>query len=54
MASMYGLMRITPVAPDIIRVSFVKGVTEKNCSYGLDGQSGGSVFMERQGIQKRC
>ena len=29
MASMYGLMRITPVAPDIIRVSFVKGVTEK-------------------------
>ena len=29
MASMYGLMWITPVAPDIIRVSFVKGVTEK-------------------------
>lgn len=26
----------------------------KNCSYGLDDQSGGSVFMERQGIQKRC
>lgn len=34
MASMYGLMRITPVAPDIIRVSFVKGVTEKIAATG--------------------
>ncbi len=31
---MYGLMRITPVAPDIIRVSFVKGVTEKIAATG--------------------
>lgn len=34
MASMYGLMRITPVAPDIIRVSFVKGSDGKNCATG--------------------
>ena len=34
MASMHGLMRITPVAPDIIRVSFVKGVMEKIAATG--------------------
>mgnify|MGYP000432322805 CR=1 FL=1 len=26
---MYGLLRITPITPEVIRVSFVKGVTEK-------------------------
>lgn len=29
LSSMYGLLRITPITPEVIRVSFVKGVTEK-------------------------
>lgn len=29
MASMYGILRITPIAPEVIRISFVKGVTAK-------------------------
>ena len=28
-ASMYGILRITPIAPEVIRISFVKGVTAK-------------------------
>ena len=29
MASMYGILRITPITPEVIRISFVKGVTAK-------------------------
>lgn len=29
MASMYGILRITPITPEAIRISFVKGVTAK-------------------------
>lgn len=29
MASMYGILRITPIMPEVIRISFVKGVTAK-------------------------
>lgn len=29
MASMYGILRITPITPEVIRISFVKGVTTK-------------------------
>ena len=28
-ASMYGILRITPITPEVIRISFVKGVTAK-------------------------
>lgn len=28
-ASMYGILRITPIAPEVIRISFVKSVTAK-------------------------
>ena len=29
MASMYGILRITPITPEVIRISFVKGVTAR-------------------------
>ena len=29
MASMYGILRITPITPEVIRISFVQGVTAK-------------------------
>lgn len=38
---------------DIIRVSFVKGVTEKIGSYGWWAKAEEAIFMERQGTQKQ-
>lgn len=39
LASMYGLLRITPVTPEVIRVSFVKGVTEKISNTAWKGKA---------------
>lgn len=39
LASMYGLLRITPVTPEVIRVSFVKGLTEKISNTAWKGKA---------------
>ena len=51
MASMYGILRITPITPEVIRISFVKGVTAKVQDTYWKPKGGYLVPLECKGIE---
>lgn len=50
-ASMYGILRITPITPEVIRISFVKGVTAKSAGYVLEAEGRYRVSVECERIE---
>lgn len=50
-ASMYGILRITPITPEVIRISFIKGVTAKVQDTYWKAEGRHRVFVECERIE---
>ena len=48
---MYGILRITPITPEVIRISFVKGVTAKSAGHVLEAEGRYRVSVECERIE---